>query len=118
MASIGFSQHLQTHVDVDKSMVDGITVREALDAVIALNPRLKSHVLDDRGVVRIDILSRGLPEPPCYDWVYRHGLDVDDSGESLVIGSTTGGLWVSEDRGDTWLLLSVHLPPVYCVRFA
>ena len=31
MASIAFSQHLQTHVDVERSVVEGGTVREALD---------------------------------------------------------------------------------------
>jgi hypothetical protein len=36
----------------------------------------------------------------------------------LVMGSTTGALWVSEDQGETWQLLSAHLPPVYCVRIA
>lgn len=65
-----------------------------------------------------DILNRGLPQPPCYDLVYRHGLDVDESGEWLAMGSTTGGLWASGDQGDSWQLLSSHLPPVYCVRFA
>jgi hypothetical protein len=52
MAFIAFSQNLQTHVDVDRSRVEGSTVREALDAVIAVNPRLRGYVLDDRGAVR------------------------------------------------------------------
>lgn len=52
MPAIAFSQHLQTHIDVERSIVDGGTVRDALDAVIAVNPRLKSYVLDDRGAVR------------------------------------------------------------------
>ena len=65
-----------------------------------------------------DILDQGLPQPPAYDLVYRHGLDIDDSGDLLVMGSTTGSLWISEDQGDTWELLTAHLPPVYCVRFA
>jgi len=34
-----------------------------------------------------------------YDLVYRHGLDVDASGDRLAMGSTTGGLWLSEDQG-------------------
>jgi len=32
--------------------------------------------------------------------------------------STTGGLWLSEDQGESWRNLSVHLPPIYRVRFA
>jgi hypothetical protein len=61
--------------------------------------------------------AAGLPEAPAYDLVYRHGLEVDGSGERLVMGSTTGGLWVSEDGGDRWRSLSQNLPPIYCVRF-
>ncbi|WP_446914393.1 hypothetical protein, partial [Klebsiella pneumoniae] len=41
----------------------------------------------------------GLPAFGCYDLVYRHALDVDDTGERLAIGSTTGNLWTSEDGG-------------------
>jgi photosystem II stability/assembly factor-like uncharacterized protein len=63
-----------------------------------------------------DVLDRGLPEAPIYDIVYRHALDVDTSGDVLAMGSTTGGLWTSDDAGDTWQALSEHLPPVYCVR--
>lgn len=64
-----------------------------------------------------DVLNAGLPEPPAYDLVYRHGLAVDDGGDRLAMGSTTGGLWVSEDCGERWSCVSAHLPPVYCVRF-
>jgi photosystem II stability/assembly factor-like uncharacterized protein len=61
--------------------------------------------------------TEGLPEPPCYDLVYRHALEVDGTGDRLVMGSTTGSLWMSEDGGDGWSSLSAHLPPVFCVRF-
>ncbi|KVT78715.1 sialidase [Burkholderia ubonensis] len=61
--------------------------------------------------------SNGLPPAPAYDLVYRHGLAVDDSGTCLAMGSTTGGLWTSGDGGESWRLISAHLPPVYCVRF-
>ena len=59
----------------------------------------------------------GLPDVPAYDLVYRHGLDVDSTGDRLVMGSTTGSLWVSENGADAWRTLSGNLPPVYCVRF-
>lgn len=64
-----------------------------------------------------EVLNRGLPEEPAYDLVYRHCLDVAADGERLAFGSTTGSLWVSEDRGDSWQSVSRHLPPVACVRF-
>jgi hypothetical protein len=44
-------------------------------------------------------------------------LDVDASGKRLILGSTTGGLWLSEDRGERWQCISAHLPPIYAVRF-
>ena len=65
-----------------------------------------------------ETLSNGLPDEPAYDLVYRHALDVDDEGRCLAFGSTTGGLWVSEDQGDRWTLVSAYLPPIACVRFA
>lgn len=64
-----------------------------------------------------EVLREGLPPRPAYDLVYRHGLDVDASGERLAMGSTTGGLWISENRGDTWQCISAHLPQIYAVRF-
>ncbi len=64
-----------------------------------------------------ETLRKGLPQEHAYDLVFRHGLDVDGSGNRLAFGSTTGSLWVSEDQGDSWQTVSEHLPPVYCVRF-
>ena len=64
-----------------------------------------------------DTITRGLPQQHAYDLVYRHALDVDDEGRTLIFGSTTGSLWVSEDSGDSWQALSAHLPPVYAVKF-
>lgn len=69
------------------------------------------------GGASFDVLSKGLPQGPAYDLVYRHALDIDDSGDVLAFGSTTGGLWVSEDQGDSWQCLSAHLPPVNVVSF-
>jgi photosystem II stability/assembly factor-like uncharacterized protein len=64
-----------------------------------------------------EVLREGLPEGPAYDLVYRHALDLSNDGERLAFGSTTGSLWVSEDQGDHWQIISAHLPPVLCVRF-
>lgn len=64
-----------------------------------------------------DVLSKGLPQEHAYDLVYRHGLDIDDSGDRLAFGSTTGGLWTSDDQGDSWSCVSTVLPPIYAVRF-
>jgi hypothetical protein len=65
-----------------------------------------------------EVLRRGLPPRHAYDLVWRHALDVDARGECLAFGSTTGGLWTSEDGGDSWTALDARLPPVAVVRFA
>jgi hypothetical protein len=64
-----------------------------------------------------DILTEGLPQQHAYDIVYRHGLALDETGNRLAFGSTTGGLWVSEDQGDHWSNVTCTLPPIYAVRF-
>ena len=65
-----------------------------------------------------ETLTNGLPQSHAYDVVYRHALALDRSGERLAFGSTTGGLWISEDQGDSWACVTHTLPPVYAVRFA
>jgi photosystem II stability/assembly factor-like uncharacterized protein len=65
-----------------------------------------------------EVLTNGLPRENAYDLVYRHALAIDDTGNRLAIGSTTGGLWVSENQGDRWLQVPARLPPVQAVRFA
>lgn len=64
-----------------------------------------------------DVLRTGLPQQHCYDLVYRHGLAVSGDGRELLMGSTTGGLWASDDGGDAWRTISSTLPPIYAVQF-
>jgi BNR/Asp-box repeat len=63
-------------------------------------------------------LKKGLPQKNAYDVVFRHALAIDDTGDMLAMGSTTGNVWVSEDQGDSWQMVSSTLPQVYAVRFA
>ncbi len=60
-------------------------------------------------------LRKGLPQENAYDVVYRHALD--NSGDRLAFGSTTGNLYVSENRGESWSVIANNLPPIYSVRF-
>ncbi len=71
----------------------------------------------DDGGKHFRVFNDGLPGPDAYDLIYRHALDIDDTGTRLAMGSTTGNLWVSDDAGASWTCLSGHLPPIYCVRF-
>jgi len=65
-----------------------------------------------------DVLTNGLPQRHAYDLVYRHAFAIDTTGNRLTFGSTTGGLWISEDQGDGWSCVTHTLPPIYAVRFA
>jgi hypothetical protein len=65
-----------------------------------------------------EVLRKGLPQDHAYDLVFRHALDVDESGNRLAFGSTTGGLWITENGGDQWTELTAHLPPIHAVQFA
>lgn len=64
-----------------------------------------------------ELLDRGLPRDS-FAVVYRHGLAVDASGDVLALATTTGALWISEDQGDSWDLVTHELPPVYAVRWS
>jgi hypothetical protein len=63
-----------------------------------------------------ETLRKGLPTAHCYDLIYRHGLALGADGRTLLVGSTTGGLWGSADGGDSWQCVSSTLPPIYAVR--
>lgn len=84
---------------------------------IPMNGRLVVNRTRDGGRT-FETLDAGLPCDHAYDVVYRHALAIDSTGERLAFGSTTGGLWVSENAGDAWTMVSHTLPPVYAVRFA
>jgi hypothetical protein len=65
-----------------------------------------------------DVLRSGLPQTHAYDLVLRHALAIDSSGDRLAFGSTTGGLWTTEDQGEHWAAADCRLPPVHAVNFA
>ncbi len=61
-------------------------------------------------------LREGLPQQDAYDLVYRHALDA--RGDRVAFGSPTGNVYVSEDRGESWVCVGQNFPPVHSVRFA
>ncbi len=71
----------------------------------------------DDGGKTFTVLSKGLPPEHAYDLVYRHGLDVAADGASLVMGSTSGRLWLGVDGGAQWHEFAANLPPIYAVRW-
>ncbi|HVU11670.1 MAG TPA: hypothetical protein VHD90_10340 [Phototrophicaceae bacterium] len=61
-------------------------------------------------------LRNGLPQSTAYDLTFRHALD--KRGDTLVFGTTTGNVYLSDDRGDHWRCITHNLAPIYSVRFA
>lgn len=58
----------------------------------------------------------GLPQEQCFDIVYRHALAVE--GNTLAFGTTTGNIFLSENAGESWSLLTHTAPMVYAVCFS
>ena len=92
-----------------------VAFRDAENGVVV---GLEGVLLSTRdGGKTFDVLRAGLPQSHCYDLVYRHGLAVANDGRTLIMGSTTGGLWGSSDAGESWQTISTTLPPIYAVSF-
>jgi hypothetical protein len=70
------------------------------------------------GGASFEELGRGLPQEYAYDLIYRHALVVDNSGDCLAMGSTTGSLWISTNQGDEWAVVNNHLPPIAALSWA
>lgn len=64
-----------------------------------------------------ETIETGLPQHDAYHLVYRHCLDVDATGRRLLMASTTGSLWHSDDGGTSFRHITSTLPPVFCVQF-
>ena len=60
-------------------------------------------------------LRKGLPQENCFDIVYRHALV--SAGEAVAFGTTTGNLFFSRDRGESWEVINNYLPMIYSVQF-
>ncbi|MEZ4955286.1 MAG: hypothetical protein R2825_17115 [Saprospiraceae bacterium] len=61
-------------------------------------------------------LRNGLPQEFSFDIVYRHALA--STGDEVVFGTTTGNVFHSSDRGESWQAISNYLPMVHSVHFA
>ena len=57
MARIVFTQQLRRFTDAPEFDTPAATLRGALDAAFALNPRLRGYVLDDQGHLRGNVVA-------------------------------------------------------------
>lgn len=73
MARVVFTPQLRRFVEAPEVDTPAATLREALEAAFALNPRLRGYVLDDQGHLRPNVVAfidgrrstdrRGLADP-------------------------------------------------------
>ncbi len=112
MSDFGFAVAVHPHEPDTAWFVPALADQRRIPADAAL-----SVTRTRNGGKTFEILREGLPQQHCYDLIYRHGLTVSDDGCSLLMGSTTGGLWASENGGDRWQEISTTLPPIYAVKF-
>jgi photosystem II stability/assembly factor-like uncharacterized protein len=89
---------------------------EADQQRVPVNAALAVNRTRDGGKT-FETLRDGLPQAHCYDLIYRHGLAVSNDGRALLMGSTTGNVWISENEGDRWQKLDASFPPIYAVCF-
>jgi hypothetical protein len=59
----------------------------------------------------------GLPQAHAYHLIYRHALALANDRRTLAMASTTGGVWISENAGEAWKMLSTDLPPIAAVTW-
>lgn len=111
-AAFGFAVAAHPHDNKSAFFVPGVKD----ECRVPVDQKLMVTVTRDGGKT-FTALTAGLPAPS-FDLVYRHALVIDKSGQRLAMGSTTGNLWVSENGGESWTLVSAHLPPIYQVCFA
>ncbi len=65
-------------------------------------------------------MTKGLPSgPEVRLGVLRHGMSVDGMEEcGVYVGTNSGQIFASSDRGETWNTVADFLPPVYSVNAA
>ena len=101
-------------VDAQNSDVAWVVPARSDEFRIAVKNALCVCRTDDGGQTWHEFRA-GLPQQDCYDVVFRHALDLH--GDMLVFGSTTGNVYLSTDRGESWRCLGHDFPPVYSARF-
>jgi hypothetical protein len=80
MARLSFTPNLTRNVPCPDADIPAPTI---FAQYFTQWPAVRNYVLDGQGT---------LPQRHAYDLVYRHGLDVDSTGDRLAFGRTTGSL--------------------------
>lgn len=102
-------------VDQHNGDVAWVVPAESDERRMAIDGALCISRTDDGGA-SWTTFRNGLPQQGCFDVVFRHALD--NNGDTLAFGTTSGNLFVSDDRGESWKCIGNYLPPIYSVRFS
>jgi molybdopterin synthase sulfur carrier subunit len=89
MARIVFTSQLRRFVDAPQLDAPAQTLRGALEAAFAANPRLRGYVLDDQGHLRANVVAF-VDGRRCSDRVHLHDALRPDS-EVYVMQALSGG---------------------------
>lgn len=89
MPRVVFTSNLQRHIDCPEASVDADTVRDALEAVFAERPTLRSYIVDDQQRLRTHMVIF-VDNLPVKD---REGLSdaVESDSEIYVMQALSGG---------------------------
>ncbi|KAG8150631.1 MoaD/ThiS family protein [Burkholderia catarinensis] len=89
MAHLFFAASIQRHIETPEREIDARTLGEALEAVFADLPRLRSYILDDQGALRKH-LSVFVDGRPVRD--RQHLSDaLGDASRVYVVQALSGG---------------------------
>ena len=80
---------------------------------IPINNALCVCRTDDGGTTWKDF-RKGLPQEGSFDIVFRHAMAND--GDTVLFGTTTGNLYMSNDAGESWESISNNLAMVYSLE--
>jgi hypothetical protein len=89
MPRVEFTPHLRRFVDCPPATVEADTVRGALEAVFAGNPRLRGYILDEAGALRTHV-AVFVDGRPLRDREAQSD-PVGPSGEVYVLQALSGG---------------------------
>jgi len=89
MARIVFTQQLCRFTDAPELQAPAATLRGALEAAFAANPRLRGYVLDDQGHLRTNVVAF-VDGRRCHDRVHLDDTLRPDS-EVYVMQALSGG---------------------------
>ena len=82
---------------------------------VAVNQSLCVCRTDDGGKTW-KAFREGLPQDSSFDIVLRHSFA--NQGETMVFGTNTGNLFVSENDGESWVAINNYLPTIFALCFA